>query len=299
MAITESYGYAGTVNAPQWARLVPYAGGMDYGVLSDADWRPTSGGPGDRAVTMAPGIGWGRGVLDVNGAPVTVNHPSASGVRWDLVCARRVWGTKVTSFEIVPGGSSPSIPVREVTPGVEDEQPIALVQITNSAVTQVLDLRCVPGNSGLLAFHEFALQYLIRQATQVVIGNVRHTRKVDNFGVAYWEASTDHVEQKILGSAINGIQVAGNGSRGPLIVKTGQNTDFGNIAFGNQYVAQVGFTTPFPNELLSVQITPIHTDNATIAPFALDIANKNGFRVFYPGVTTPVKRSYLWTAFGY
>lgn len=303
MAIVESWGYDGDVTAAEWAQLLPYAAGMQYGVKTFGSWRPTIGGAGDRAVTIGAGFGWGHGVVDRNDAPVTLNLPSVStGSRWDLICARRVWASGgSTTFERVSGTLTPTIPTRLNSPGVEDEQPIALarVQAGNSAVAELYDLRCLPGDSGLEAFHELALQYLTRDATQVVIGTRRWKRRIDALGTSFWEVSTDHVEHKLLGVPINGIQVAGNGSRGPLIVKTGQNTDFGSNAFGNQYLGQVGFTTPFPNELLSVQITPIHADGATIAPFALDIANKNGFRVFYPGVSSLAKRSYLWTAFGY
>ena len=188
MAIT-SVGYAGTINAPDWARLAPFALGMQYGVKDFAAWRPTVGGAGDRAVTIAAGVGWGHGVMDTSDAPVTLNLPSVtSGARWDLIVARRVWGTKVTSIQRVAGAAVKQIPTRLHTPGTEDEQPIALVRVVagSATVAELIDLRCVPGDSGLIAFNELALQYLTRPATRVRISGFDWVRDIDATGNPVW-----------------------------------------------------------------------------------------------------------------
>lgn len=189
MAITDSWGYAGDIDAPEWARVIPLAGGSDYGVFSYSDWRPTIGGAGDRAVTVAAGLGWGHGVMDTNGAPVTLNLASVvSGSRWDLIVARRVWSTNTTSFQVVTGGTAQSIPTRLTVPGTNDEQPIALarVQSGSTTVAQLIDLRCIPGNSGLVAFNDLALSYLTRVGTQVRIGGTLWQRIVNTLGSVVW-----------------------------------------------------------------------------------------------------------------
>lgn len=191
MAITNSWGYAGTIDAAQWAKLAPYALGMQYGVKGFADWRPTIGGAGDRAVTLAEGAGWGHGVMDVNDAPVTLNLPAvAADSRWDLIVARRVWGTKRTTFERVAGSTVKQIPTRLNTPGTEDEQPIALARVAagSATVAELIDLRCTPGDSGLGAYDKLALQYLTRPSTRVVVGNVEWRRVVDSMGLPSWAA---------------------------------------------------------------------------------------------------------------
>lgn len=194
MAITDSWGYAGDIDAPEWAKLMPYAAGGQYGVKDFAAWRPTIGGSGDRAVTIAAGLGWGHGVMDTNGSSVTLNLPSvASGSRWDLIVARRIWSTGVTSFQRVAGTSTKALPNRLNTPGTEDEQPIALARVTagSASVVELIDLRCIPGDSGLLAFNELALQYLNRVGTSIRIGTVDWFRVVSAVGNASWVRTGD------------------------------------------------------------------------------------------------------------
>lgn len=177
MAITESRGYADDIDKAEWAEILWRIGASRYGVASYADWLPTIGA-GAGEVALAAGIGWGAGVLDIaTASSVTIPEPS-TGVRWDLIVARRNWGSGTTTFDRVEGGSVIAIPTRETTPGVLDEQPIALAkrQAGASAVLEIIDLRLVVGSGGALAFHELARAYLTDLGTQLRIGNTRSTR---------------------------------------------------------------------------------------------------------------------------
>lgn len=166
-----SAGYAGTVDAAQWADLLPDAGGSIYGVNGMNDWRPTIGGTGDRAVTLAAGSGWGHGVRDVSAAPITLNHDAATGERWDLIVARRTWATKVTCFTIIQGSATKALPARNTSPGTLDDQPVALVRIVGNSVVDVVNLLVYPGPGGVFAVDRLALSYLDPLGTQIRISD--------------------------------------------------------------------------------------------------------------------------------
>lgn len=187
MAIS-SVGYAGTVDAAQWADLVWRAGGSEYGVVGFGDWRVSVGG-GTRQVSVAAGKGWGHGVVDSNSAPVVLTHSSVpSGQRWDLIVAHRNWNTNTTTFAIVAGGSAKVIPARDSDIGDEADQPIALVRINAGATTvaEIVDLRCIPGDNGMVIFDALSLSYLSAVGTEVRLDDIVWSRVVDNLGSPRW-----------------------------------------------------------------------------------------------------------------
>lgn len=150
MTIT-SYGYpavgasSGNIDAVAWSQLQEELG-VAYSVQGLSDWAVTVVAGLDRTVAIAAGKGYGRGVFDVNSAPVNVqlDTVAGTGTRWDLIVARRNWTTPVTVFTKVNGTAVAGIPTgRNVGPGALDDQPIALVQITGgqTAPTAVIDLR--------------------------------------------------------------------------------------------------------------------------------------------------------------
>ncbi|MEW1990704.1 hypothetical protein [Microbacterium sp. NPDC078849] len=191
MAIT-SVGYTGTVGDVDWAKLVPRAGGVTQGVDDFAALR-VSISAGTREVAIAGGIAWACGVMAASsGAEALTLASVPSGVRWDLIVLRYNWATRITSLAVVPGGSAKQIPARQNIPGTVYEQPIALCRVNagQPAVQEVIDLRCVPSDNGLIAFDDLALSYLTRIGTQVRIGDVLWTRTVTATGSPRW-ASTD------------------------------------------------------------------------------------------------------------
>lgn len=186
-----SAGYAGTVTEVQWADLVWRAGGAKYGVAGYEDWR-VSVAVGDRAVQVAPGKGWGCGVVDVSDKAVVLALETVStGDRWDLVVAQRDWSVRQTTFSVVKGGSSRVLPSRPSTEGVRDAQPIALVRVRagQSQVQEIVDLRVLHGPGGALAFDQLALSYLDDIGSAVRIGASVWDRTISN-GNAVWSRSS-------------------------------------------------------------------------------------------------------------
>ncbi len=187
MTIT-SVGYAGQITDANWRRVATATIGSLYGVDDYASWRVTPG-TGDRAVDIAPGGGFGLGVRDESDTVVTKTmSPVPSGVRWDLVVAHRNWETKTTTFEVIPGTSSMVLPDRQVGFGTVNDQPIALVQSAagQSAVQKIIDLRCIPGDGGVVAFDALVRSYLDRVGTQVRINGTLWSRIIDALGTPAW-----------------------------------------------------------------------------------------------------------------
>lgn len=190
MAIT-SVGYAGTVNDVQWATLLPYGGGAEYAVVDTTDFRVTSGGSGDRAVTVAPGVAIGMGVMDMSDSSVVLNAAAASSVRFDLVGLVRDWATAESSLAIIPGGSAQAIPSRPVNPGIEDVQPLALIRVDpgSSVVQVVADLRVWVGPGGAVAQSPLVRGFLSRPGTRIRIGDDEHVRGFASNGAATWHST--------------------------------------------------------------------------------------------------------------
>lgn len=173
MAIT-SVGYDGTVSEVQWAKMIPSVGSSTYGVVGVTDWKVSVHPTLDKGINIAAGTGYGHGVYDVSDSISTVTGASlASGTRYDLVVARRDWtgAGGVTTFRIVTGTASRTMPTRANTPGSIDEQPIALVRFDagQTKAAEIIDLRCWSGPGGASALDEMALGYLAEPGARVVI----------------------------------------------------------------------------------------------------------------------------------
>lgn len=210
MAIT-SIGYGNTiVPDTSTAKWLPRAGMSHYGVAGWSDWRPTIGGAGNRAVTIAAGVGWGWNIVDTNSAPAVVNVPSVgSGQRYDLIVAHRDWGTGTTTFAVVEGGSAKVIPPRDTNPGVEDDQPIAVVRVAagNNSVLELWDVRVIPAPQGF-AVDPMVLSYFDEVGTSLRLppwGSDRETvatRYMDG-GVEKWGFAS--VEDTFWATSLSGI----------------------------------------------------------------------------------------------
>lgn len=193
MAFTSS-GYKGTVNAAQFAALVPKAGACEYGVDGPDDFEVTAVAGQDRVVSVAGGRAWGHSVLDFS----DVNETKAldlvtTGSRWDLVVLRRTWQPTggITSVEVVAGGSSnTALPSRNNTPGSVDDQPLALVRVDaeSTAIGAIIDLRVWARNGGALAKNELVKQYLTAVATLVEIDGIWWRRVLGDNDVPDWKA---------------------------------------------------------------------------------------------------------------
>ncbi|WP_424448843.1 hypothetical protein [Microbacterium arborescens] len=187
--ITDSAGYEGTVDEPQWSDLLAMSGGRQYGVGSSADWTASVGGA-DREVRLTPGRGFGYGVRDKTTEEASLLLPAtASGSVWHLICVHRDWQANQSTFETLPGSNARAIPVRETTPGEVDDQPLWLARVDagKSQVQELVDLRVWGGDGGSLAANDLVLQYLNRLGTSVRYGDMLAMRIRNAQGSPVWK----------------------------------------------------------------------------------------------------------------
>lgn len=187
-----SGGYDGTTDEIVWAKMSPSVGSSEYGVKGVMDWVVTPHPTLDKAVLVSAGSGWGQGVFDTSNATVTVQCAAlSSGTRWDLIAADRNWQpvNGITTFVAVTGSATKAIPAgRATNPGVQDDQPLYLVQWTagQTQPTAIVDLRCWAGNGGVIAADLLARGYLARPGAEVLIDGAKwHYQPVGN-GVWDW-----------------------------------------------------------------------------------------------------------------
>ncbi|MGQ7313367.1 hypothetical protein ACUOFU_16800 [Microbacterium arabinogalactanolyticum] len=189
-----STGFEGTVDYAEWSQLTSHMGAQ-YGVVGK-DSFAVAAGTGDRVLSVQPGTAAGQGILDESDAVESlVGAPVASGNRWDLVALRRQWGAKASTLVLIQGGSAASIPARSTTPGVEDDQPLALVRFSagQTAAQEVIDLRVWHGDGGLAARHALVRDYLTRIGTRIWINGVTWVIGFDASGNQTWVPDSVYV----------------------------------------------------------------------------------------------------------
>lgn len=194
MALTSVF-YDAPVTETDWAKS--RAGAPDYGVYGADDFKVSTHPSIPYALVVKAGKAHGWGVTDTAASDQTVQAATLStGTRWDLVVVRRNWQPAAggpTTLEIIQGGSTqPNIQtLRTIGPGVEDDQPIALVQWTGGVNTpsSIVDLRCWAGNGGMVASNLLALNYLATPGADVMISGTTWRYSADSNGVWGWVAT--------------------------------------------------------------------------------------------------------------
>lgn len=90
-----------------------------------------------------------------------------------------------------------------------------------------------------------------------------------------------------------------------LIVKTGTVSNYTkDHKFGNGYMPTTYFSKPFPNRLMTIQITPFYNNGSggwTMTdwnPPHVDQASRESFRVMYVGEKETKAHSFMWLAIG-
>lgn len=241
MTIT-SIGYDGPIDEVGFAQMMPSVGASEYGVVGAGDWKVTAHPSTAQAVNVAVGKGWGRGVFDTSDSIVTVQcAPISSGTRWDLIAARRNWqpvnGT--TTFGAISGGATADIPGRLTQPGVQDDQPIALVQWTagQTQPSQIMDLRVWAGNGGLYAKSYLVRSYLTSVGTSVRIGDAVWSLKLGDNDVPTWVKDNPAVFSVLGGAGVPFV------AAGEVYAQT-----------NNYSVGRISFDTPFPKACRSVML---------------------------------------------
>ena len=194
MALTSVF-YDGVVTETDRAKN--RAGVPDYGVYGIEDFKVTAHPSIANAVLVKAGRAHGFGVTDTAGTDQVVNCATiSSGTRWDLIVVRRNWQPAAggpSTLEAVQGGASAEIPAgRIVGPGVEDDQPLALVRWKAglSAPDQIIDLRVWAANGGLFAKDALVRSYLAGIGAEVNIDGVIWRYVLGDNDVPGWVAGT-------------------------------------------------------------------------------------------------------------
>jgi hypothetical protein len=194
MAIV-SIGYDGPITEPGMAGLMPRSGSADYGVDGAGDWKVTAHPTTPGGLNIAPGRGWGPGVIDTTDAIETVVQSAlpSSGTRWDLVVRHRDWTPPggASSAAIIQGTSTKQLPARDNNPGTKDDQPLALVQWTagQTQPTVIVDLRIWAANGGLVAKDPLVQTFLTRIGSEVAIGSTVWQYRLGDNDVPTWYQS--------------------------------------------------------------------------------------------------------------
>jgi hypothetical protein len=156
----------------------------------------------------------------------------------------------------VNGTTAPIIPPGRTTgPGVVDEQPIALVQVTAGVAspTAYIDLRVWAGNGGVIADNWLALTYLDSLGTSLYTNNdgKRYTRTIGQDGNPLWIASVPDAYTPLWGvgqTLSGGIPAVSEGHPPAFLIQAGTYvTHFDDAGY-----ARIIFPRPFPNGLLYV-----------------------------------------------
>jgi len=201
MALTSVF-YDGTVTETDRAKN---RGGVpDYGVYGIEDFKVIAHPSIANAVLVKAGKAHGFGVTDTATADQPVQCGTiSSGTRWDLITVRRNWQPAAggpSTLEAVPGGAVAEIPTsRKVGPGVEDDQPLALVKWKAglSAPEQIIDLRVWTSNGGLYAKDDLVRSYLTGAGTRISINGIDWVCTLGANDVPTWRAGMTSGKESI------------------------------------------------------------------------------------------------------
>lgn len=196
----ESWGYTGTITPNDvWAHW-QQAAAARYMVASAAGCKVTPVTAGTYQLQVSAGWLGGQGILDrIPGTELVAVEPVTAGIGYSLIVARRDWAAPNpvtgrlgrTTIEALPASSNTlpaGMPARQTSPGVVDDQPLALVALAaNADVPEVVyDLRALggpelynldPALSGLPAW----LDYLAQEGVTVRAGSHIYYRSFDSW----------------------------------------------------------------------------------------------------------------------
>lgn len=239
MALTSVY-YDGTVTETDRAQNL--AGAPQYGVYGVEDFRVTAHPTIPYAVIVKAGRAHGHGVTDTATIDQVVNcDPAPAGtVRWDMIVVNRNWQPALggpSVLKAIPVGAIADMPSsRKNSPGVEDEQPIALVKWAAglSAPQAIMDLRVWAGNGGLYAKEDLVRQYLTEVGTEVTINGSTWNLVLGANDMKGWSQNVP--------PQLDGIPA---GSK--PIIKSG-NVVVNTTGYGDAYYS---FPQPFPSTMVA------------------------------------------------
>ncbi|MBT8162788.1 MULTISPECIES: hypothetical protein [Arthrobacter] len=254
MALTSVY-YDGPVTETD--RAANRGSDPDYLVYGVDDFKVTAHPSIPYAVLVKAGRAEGFGVTDTAAIDQVVNCDALpSGTRWDLIVVRRNWqplGGGPSTLAAISVGADPTIPgapTRKVGPGVEDDQPIALVkwQGGTSAPVQFIDLRMWAGNGGLFAKDNLVRTFMNKIGTVINIAGAIWSYQLGANDVPGWVklGEIGKVELFGVGTAVFGTPPPGTSfleQEGTIVQKT---NDVG--------AQRLVWPVPFPNGLQSLRL---------------------------------------------
>jgi hypothetical protein len=219
MALTSVF-YDGIVTETDRAKN--RAGSPSYGVYGPEDFEVTAHPSIPFAVLVKAGRAFGHGVTDIAIEDQVVNCTPLAGpstLRWDLIVVRRNWQPALggpSTLESIQVGTFPVVPespMRKVGPGVEDDQPIALVQWNGgtSAPFQILDLRLWTGDGGgLVAVEDLVRTFVKDVGTRVHINGADWVYRPGDNNVPEWARLDLQANTKYGLVQPNGYAITGN-----------------------------------------------------------------------------------------
>ncbi|MDO5743501.1 MAG: hypothetical protein Q4P23_03450 [Micrococcaceae bacterium] len=288
MALTSVF-YDGPVTETD--RATNRAGAADYGVIGAEDFKVSAHPSIPYALNLAAGVAHGYGVSDTAAATQVVQCDTlATGTRWDLIVAHRNWQPILggpSTLEVIQGGATiPDIQtLRTIGPGVEDDQPLALVKWTGGLNTpsQIIDLRCWAGNGGLVAADKLALDYLARPGADVLIGSTTWRYSLGDNSVWGWRPE------------ILPLVDIGQGSARPIFKSLEVR-----VVLNTFLVADIIFPTAFPTALVSISFQRRHT---TAGPVTFTVVsgstNRTRAQIVASGASAGQELYITYQAWGY
>lgn len=275
MALTSVF-YDGPVTETDRAKN---RGGVpDYGVYGVGDFEVKAHPSIPYAVLVTAGRAHGFGVTDEAAIDQVVQCDTlASGTRWDLIVVRRNWQPALggpSTLVAIPAGTTAAIPAaRKVGPGVEDDQPIALVKWTGglSAPAQIIDLRIWASNGALYARDELVLTYLTGIGTEINVNGVLWRSVIGANNIVSWNKTGELGKVRLFGASggLNGGQPPNGGD---FLIQAGSSV----TVTDNSGYARVYWPKPFPNGVLSVVLTN-GDDWAPAVITTMNIAGRENF----------------------
>ncbi|SEE19381.1 hypothetical protein SAMN04489740_0854 [Arthrobacter alpinus] len=174
------------------------AGAAAYGVNGADDFKVTGHPSIPYALAVKAGEAHGYGVTDIADEDQLVQCATlATGTRWDLIVDRRNWQSLLggpSTLEVIQGGATiPNIQtLRTKGPGVEDDQPLALVEWKGGINTpnKVIDLRCWVAPGGYVIADLLARDYLAQPGAEVLLGSTTYRYTMGANGVWGWVDQT-------------------------------------------------------------------------------------------------------------
>lgn len=151
----------------------------------------------DRGIRIEAGTASGDAVTTVFRRYETQSLPLPDvASRWYLVAIRRNWsGSGTSTLVYLPSGTTAELPPigdaptqRSDKPGIESDQPLALVRVTQKdrTVQEIIDLRCWAGPGGVEVVHRLALNYLAEPGASVKLGSSTWRYEAQANGVWDW-----------------------------------------------------------------------------------------------------------------